>query len=441
MLHIMTEILILLVLIVLNGLFVASEIALVSARKGRLESMANKGDAKAKAALELTESPEKFLSTAQIGITLIAILTGVYSGEKFSENLKPLIEKIELLKPYAATISTVLIVILVTFLSIILGELVPKRIGMLRAEKIARLVAGPVNFLSAVAYPIIWLLNNISNLIFKLFNIKPSTDNAVTEEEIKAMISEGSEYGTIEEEEKEIIERVFHLGDRKITGLMTHRTEIVWFDVEDTVQTIIDKAGEIIYSTYPVCDKTVDDIKGIIFIKELLKADKNARLGDIARPALFVPENNTPYQLLEKIKATSIHSCFIVNEYGTLEGMITLNDILEAIVGDVPQSGQEEYEIKEREDGSYLVDAQITFYDFLSHFEKTEWMNEEEHEFDTVAGFVLHELERIPQTGDKFDWRGFSFEIVDMDGQRIDKLIVTVPQDVKESMEEEEAEE
>lgn len=208
----MTEILILLVLIVLNGLFVASEIALVSARKGRLESMANKGDAKAKAALELTESPEKFLSTAQIGITLIAILTGVYSGEKFSENLKPLIEKIELLKPYAATISTVLIVILITFLSIILGELVPKRIGMLRAEKIARLVAGPVNFLSAVAYPIIWLLNNISNLIFKLFNIKPSTDNAVTEEEIKAMISEGSEYGTIEEEEKEIIERVFSFG-------------------------------------------------------------------------------------------------------------------------------------------------------------------------------------------------------------------------------------
>lgn len=434
----MAEIIILLVLIIVNGLFVMSEIALVSARKGRLESMANKGDSKARAALDLTENPEKFLSTAQIGITLISILTGVYSGEKFSKDLQPTVEKFDALKPYADTISTVLIVVLVTFLSIILGELVPKRLGMLRAEKIARLVAGPMNVLSAITYPIIWVLNKISGIIFKLFNIRPSSDNAVTEEEIKAMITEGSEHGTIEEEEKEIIERVFHLGDRKITGLMTHRTEIVWFDVDDTVSAIIEKAGDIIYSTYPVCDKTVDDIKGIIYIKELLKADEAMKLSELIKPALFVPENNTPYQLLEKIKTTKIHSCFIVNEYGTLEGMITLNDILEAIVGDVPQSGQEEYEITERADGTYLVDAQITFYDFLSHFEKTEWMNEDEHQFDTVAGFVLHELERIPQTGDAFDWRGFSFEIVDMDGQRIDKLIVKIPEDVKEDMEENE---
>ena len=433
----MTEIIILLILILVNGLFVMSEIALVSARKGRLESMANKGDAKARAALHLAENPEKFLSTAQIGITLISILTGVYSGEKFSENLKPYLENIAFLKPYASTLSTVLIVILVTFLSIILGELIPKRMGMLRAEKIARVVAGPINVLSAITYPVIWLLNLISNLFFKLINIKPASDSAVTEEEIKAMITEGSEHGTIEEEEKEIIERVFHLGDRKITALMTHRTEIVWFDEEDTVQKIIDQSGDIIYSTYPVCNKSIDDIKGIIYIKELLKADTTANLGSLVKPALFVPENNTPYQLLEKIKATKIHSCFIVNEYGTMEGMITLNDIMEAIVGDVPQTGQEEYEITERSDGTYLVDAQIAFYDFLSRFEKTEWVNEEEHEFDTVAGFVLHELERIPKTGDSFEWRGFTFEIIDMDGQRIDKLLVKIPADVKEQMDEE----
>lgn len=433
----MTEIIILFILIIVNGLFVMSEIALVSARKGRLESMANKGDSKAKAALDLAENPEKFLSTAQIGITLIAILTGVYSGEKFSENLKPFLEKFVLLKPYASTLSTVLIVVLVTFLSIILGELIPKRMGMLRAEKIARIVAGPINVLSAITYPIIWLLNLISNLFFKLINIKPASDSAVTEEEIKAMITEGSEHGTIEEEEKEIIERVFHLGDRKITGLMTHRTEIVWFDEEDTVQTIIDQSDDIIYSTYPVCNKSIDDIKGIIYIKELLKADAGAKLGSLVKPALFVPENNTPYQLLEKIKTTKIHSCFIVNEYGTMEGMVTLNDIMEAIVGDVPQTGQEEYEITERSDGTYLVDAQIAFYDFLSRFEKTEWVNEDEHQFDTVAGFVLHELERIPHTGDSFEWRGFTFEIVDMDGQRIDKLLVKIPEDVKEQMDEE----
>ena len=430
------EILILLILIFVNALFVMSEIALVSVRKGRLEAMSNKGDEKAKAALDLAENPEKFLSTAQIGITLISILTGVYSGEKFSKNLKPIVEQIEVLKPYAETVSTVIIVVLVTFLSIVFGELIPKRIGMLRAEKIAKAVAFPMNILSKIAYPIVWLLNGITNLIFKLFNIKVSSDSAVTEEEIKAMISEGSEHGAIEEEEKDIIERVFHLGDRSITSLMTHRTDIQWLSVSATVEDVKNKFDDIIFSSYPVCEETVDNIKGIINVKDLVKANPTTLLKDLAKPAMFVPENNTAYQLLEKFKATKIHSCFIVNEYGTLEGMITLNDILEAIVGDVPQSGQEEYEIITRQDGTYLVDAQIQFYNFLSHFEKTEWVNEDEHDFDTLAGFVLHELEHIPKTGETFDWRGFQFEIIDMDGQRIDKLLVKISEEIKDNMEE-----
>jgi putative hemolysin len=430
------EILILLILIFVNALFVMSEIALVSVRKGRLEAMSNKGDEKAKAALDLAENPEKFLSTAQIGITLISILTGVYSGEKFSKDLKPIVEQIEVLIPYAETVSTVIIVVLVTFLSIVFGELIPKRIGMLRAEKIAKAVAFPMNILSKIAYPIVWLLNGITNLIFKLFNIKVSSDSAVTEEEIKAMISEGSEHGTIEEEEKDIIERVFHLGDRSITSLMTHRTDIQWLDVSSTVEDVKNKFDDIIFSSYPVCEEIVDNIKGIINVKDLVKANATTLLKDLAKPAMFVPENNTAYQLLEKFKATKIHSCFIVNEYGTLEGMITLNDILEAIVGDVPQSGQEEYEIITRQDGTYLVDAQIQFYNFLSHFEKTEWVNEDEYDFDTLAGFVLHELEHIPKTGETFDWRGFQFEIIDMDGQRIDKLLVKISEEIKDNMEE-----
>jgi putative hemolysin len=431
----MIEIFVLGLLIIINGLLVMSEIALVSARKSRLESMAKKGDDKAKTALELAENPEKFLSTAQIFITLIAILTGVYSGEKFGHYMKPYVEKIELLQPYADSISTVIIVIVVTFLSIIFGELVPKRLGMLRAEKIARLVAGPMNALSVVTYPIVWLLSKISQLFFKLFNIKTSTDNAVTEEEIKAMVAEGSEHGAIEEEEKDIIERLFHLGDRNITSLMTHRTDIAWFDGSETVQQVKDKMDTVIYSSYPVCEETVDNIKGVISVKDLLKAPPDVLLKDIAKPALFVPENNTAYQLLEKFKETKIHGCFIVNEYGTLEGMITLNDILEAIVGDVPQTGQDEYEIIERTDGTFLVDGQIPFYDFLSRFEKTEWLNEDDHDFDTLAGFVLHELEHIPETGEKFDWRGFDFEIIDMDGQRIDKLLVKISEELKEEME------
>jgi putative hemolysin len=431
----MLEIFILLLLIIINGLFVMSEIALVSARKARLEGLANKGDAKAKVALVLAENPEKFLSTAQIFITLIAILTGVYSGEKFGHYVQPYIERVELFKPYAQAIATVIIVIIVTFLSIIFGELVPKRLGMLRAEKIARLVAGPMNFLSGITYPIVWLLSKISYLFFKILNIKTAGDNAVTEEEIKAMITEGSEHGTIEEEEKEIIERVFHLGDRNITSLMTHRTDIAWLNMNDTVQDVKDKFEDIIYGSYPVCEETVDNIKGTINVKDLLKASPSTLLKDLAKPALFVPENNSAYQLLEKFKETRIHSCFIVNEYGTLEGMITLNDILEAIVGDVPQTGQDEYEITKRADGTFLVDAQIPFYNFLSHFEKADWINEDDHDFDTLAGFVLHELEHIPQTGETFDWRGFHFEIIDMDSQRIDKLLVTISEDLKENME------
>ncbi len=428
------EIFILLMLIFTNALFVMSEIALISARRTRIESMANKGDVKAKAALILIDNPEKFLSTAQIGITLIAILTGVYSGEKFGKELKPFVEKISILQPYAETISTTVIVIIVTFLSIIFGELIPKKLGLVRAEKIARLVAGPMNLLSAVVYPFVWMLSGLTNLIFKIFNIQKPADSAVTEEEIKAMITEGSEHGSIDEDEKEIIERVFHLGDRNITSLMTHRTDIIWLDVNDTVKDVKSKLNEIIFSTYPVCDKSIDEIKGLVYVKDLLKANDNVKLESIYKPALFVPENNKAYQLLEKIKSSKIHTCFIVNEYGTLEGMITLNDIMEAIVGDVPHAGQDEYEIIKREDGSYLVDALIQFYDFLSYFDKADWMNEVEHEFDTLAGFALDQLEHIPGTGEKFDWKDFNFEIIDMDGQRIDKILVKISNELKEEL-------
>lgn len=430
----MTEILIILGLILINGIFSMAEIALVSARKARLEGQANKGDEKAKAALKLANNPDVFLSTVQVGITLIGILTGIFSGENLKTPIAEFFTRFDWTRPYSNGIATTVIVVVLTYFSLVLGELVPKRIGLSRPEYLAKNFAQPMSWLSKITFPFIWLLTSSTHIIVKLFNLKV-TDNQVTEEEIKAMVAEGSEHGAIEEEEKEIIERLFHLGDRNITSLMTHRTDIVWFDEQETVKDFKDRFEVLTYSTYPVCDKIVDEIKGLVYVKDIVKAPDSAKMKDLYKPAMFVPENNSAYQLLEKFKSTKIHTCFIVNEYGTLEGMITLNDVLEAIIGDVPQTGQEEYEIVERADGSYLVDAQIPFYDFLRHFDKTEWMNEGEHDFDTIAGFVLHELEHIPGTGERFEWNGFDIEIIDMDGQRIDKLLVKISEELKEDME------
>jgi putative hemolysin len=316
----------------------------------------------------------------------------------------------------------------------VIGELVPKRVGLASPEAIAKAMAKPMSVLSRMTFPFIWLLTNSTNIIVKLFNLKVK-DNQVTEEEIKAIISEGSEHGAIEEDEKEIIERVIHLGDRNITSLMTHRTDIVWFDINENKNSINDKIREYLHSVYPLCDGDIDNIKGVIYIKDMY-LNPDLPLTDLCKKALFVPENNTAYQVLEKFKATKIHYAFIVDEYGTMHGMITINDILEAIVGEMPEDEDDDYAIVERKDGTYLIDAQIQFYDFLTKFEKTEWMNDGEQEFDTLAGFILNELKHIPATGETFEWRGFGFEIIDMDGQRIDKVLVKASDEIKEDMEE-----
>ncbi|MCX8019030.1 MAG: hemolysin family protein [Chitinophagaceae bacterium] len=429
------DIFILGLLIFLNALFSMSEIALVSARKSRLEDLADKGDKKAKLALELASHPEFFLSAVQIGITLISIVTGVYTGERFGKNLQPFFENIKWLRPYAEVISTAIIVIIVTFLSMIFGELIPKQFGLLKSEKIARTVAVPMRAFARLFHPFVWLLTKASQLFFRALRIRTVKENIVTEEEIKTLITEGAESGTIEEAEQEIIERVFHLSDRNITSLMTHRSDIIWISPQDTEKEIKEKILREPHSTYPVCDGDIDNIKGVIYIKDLYVAGSPIKLNDIMKPALFVPENNSAYQVLEKFKESKNHSAFIVDEYGSVLGLITLNDILEAIVGDMPQPDIQDYEIIKREDGSFLIDAQISFYDFLNHFDKTDWIKQEEQNFDTLAGFILHKLERIPREGDFIHWRGFRLEVVDMDGHRIDKLLVTLSEELKTEME------
>jgi putative hemolysin len=427
----MAEVFIILGLILLNGLFAMAEIALLSARKTRLEVQANKGDTRAREALNLANNPDKFLSTVQIGITLMGILTGIFSGEKLKGDLTAFLQG-TFLQNHSSTVATFIIVILITYLSLV-AELMAKRLGLSKPEKLAKIVAAPMKVISFITHPFIWLLSKSTNLLTKIFNIKPN-ETPVTEEEIKAIINEGTEHGAIEEAEQEIIERVFHLGDRNITSLMTHRSDIEWMEVNAKVADIKQRMREVVHSTYPLCEGTVDNIKGIINIKNILLAEDDVPLKDLMTPGMFVPENNSAYQLLEKFKATHIHSCFIVNEYGSLEGMITLNDILEAIVGDIAQEDEDDYEIVERADGTYLVDAQIPFYDFLSRFNKTEWMNEGEQDFDTIAGFILHRLQHIPRTGETFEWKGFQFEIIDMDTHRIDKVLISVSEEIKENL-------
>ncbi|CAL1520071.1 hemolysin family protein [Chitinophaga sp. MM2321] len=422
------EVVIILILILLNGIFSMSEIAMVSARKSRLEYLANKGDEKAKAALKLANNPDTFLSTVQIGITLIGILTGIYSGENIKTDVLAWVNTFPVLQPYGSAVATTIIVVVITYFSMVLGELVPKRIGLAKPETIAKAMSKPMQALSWLTFPFIWLLTASSNVLIKLFNLQPK-DTQVTEEEIKAIISEGTSSGAIEETEQEIIERVFHLGDRNITSLMTYRNDITWLDITESSSDYQQKIHSSLHSVYPVCEGQIDSIKGIISIKDLyVVAGKSLPLTQIMKKPLFVPENNTAYQVLEKFKETHSHAAFIVDEYGTFLGMITLNDILEAIVGDMPETGEsDDYEMVLREDGSYLVDAQVPFYDFLAEFDKEDWMAEFDQDFDTLAGFILHNLEHIPKTGEKFTWRGFEFEIVDMDAHRIDKVLVTPP--------------
>ncbi len=410
-----------------------SEIALVSSRKSRLEAYLRNGNKKAKAALDLANSPNRFLSTVQIGITLIGILTGVYSGDKLTSDLEASLAAIPLISPYSHPIAVTLVVLLITYLSLVLGELVPKRIGMANPEVIAMNLAKPMNILSKITMPFIALLSFSNDLIIRILNIKPS-ESSVTEEEIKSLIQEGTTGGVFEEIEQEIVHNVFQLGDRKVTSLMTNRQEIVWLDIEDSVEVNKAKVYETKHAIYLLCRETVDDVLGLIYIKDLIgdNIDENlANLNAIKREPLFLPENNRAYQALERFKDQRVYFGIIVDEYGGVKGVVTMYDIMDVLVGDISEADEFEAEITQREDGSYLIDAQLAFDDFLHYFDITlpESERKELVGFNTLGGFVLHVLEDIPVTGEKFSWKQFGFEVVDMDKSRIDKLLVTVNKD------------
>jgi putative hemolysin len=414
--------------VLLNGIFSMSEIALVSSRKSRLEAAAKNGDSSAKAALHLANSPTRFLSTVQIGITLIGLLTGMYSGDNITSDFEHFIATIPILTPYSHSLAVGTVLVFITYLSLVLGELVPKRIGMANPEAISKFMATPMNLLSKATAPFIALLGFSSDLIIKILNIKQS-ENSVTEEEIKSLIQEGTSGGVFEEIEQEIVHNVFQLGDRKVTSLMTNRQEIVWLDLEDTVEENKAKIFDSRHSIYPVCRGTVDDVVGLVYVKDLIATDIEAQMADlnaIVRDPVYLPESNRAYQALEKFKEQRVYFGIIVDEYGGMLGVLTMHDIMDALVGDISEDIEEASEIVRREDGSYLIDAQLPFDDFLHYF-NLNIQDTERRElvgFNTLGGFVLHVLENIPKTGEKFKWKHFEFEVIDMDRSRIDKLLV-----------------
>lgn len=423
------EIVIILLLTILNGVFSMSEIALVSSRKAKLETSAKNGDRRAQAALDLANSPNRFLSTVQIGITLIGILLGIFSGDQLTTDAQNLVAQISFLAPYSRPVAVALVLLGLTYLSLVLGELVPKRIGLSNPEGIAKTMAAPMNLLSRMTSPFITLLGASSDGIIKLLGIKPN-DSAVTEEEIKSLIQEGTSGGVIEEIEQEIVQNVFQLGDRRITSLMTSRQEMVYLDLEDEPAENIEKIITHKHSTYPICRGSVDEVVGLIASKDLLGKDLNTEvlnLQPITREVLFIPENNRAYQVLERFRERRQYVGIIVDEYGGVLGMVTLNDIIDALVGDISDTSEFNFEISEREDGSYLIDAQIPFDDFLNHLDinLTDQKRRDLTGFDTLGGFALHILKDIPKTGETFRWQHLQFEIIDMDKSRIDKILVT----------------
>ena len=418
------EILIILLLIILNGIFSMSEIALISARKNRLETAAKKGNKNAKAALDLANSPNTFLSTVQIGITLIGILTGIYSGDKITTDVETFISLFSILKPFAHSIAVGIVVVVLTFFSLVLGELLPKRIGLNHPEGIAKALAIPMKLMSVFTKPFIWLLTISTEFLLKIMQIKPTADGKVTEEEIKAIIKEGTEMGEVQEIEQEIVERVFHIGDRKVNSLMTHRNSVVYLKLSDSMQQIKDKILVDLHSYYPVCNQNLDEVEGIVSLKDLISnfEKNNFDIKNILLEPVYFIEYTTAYKALEHFKTSKNHYALITDEHGVFQGMLTLNDILEALVGDASEFYQEEFQLVAREDGSWLVDGHYSLHDFLTHFEMDDFLSD--YDVTTVSGLIITELGTIPKQGQKLIWNLLEFEVIDMDGVKIDKILV-----------------
>jgi len=417
------ELLIILGLVLLNGVFSMAEMSLVSSRKFKLESAKKKGSQGAKTALELSENPTKFLSTVQIGITLIGILLGVFSGEKLTKDVELYLLQYNSIKPYAHNVAVVIIVVFITYVSIVLGELLPKRLGLKFPETIAIMLARPMKLLSIITSPFVWLLTITNDILLKIMGIKNTYESKVSEEEIKSIIKESADGGEIQDIEHNIVERVFELGDRKVNSLITHRSDMVYFNETDDFETISLKINQEKHSAYPVCkNNSLDNITGIVLLKDLFSVNEGSfSLKDVMKQPLFISKNTFAYKLLEMFKQEKMHYGIVLDEYGITQGIVTMDDVIDALVGDVTEHNQDEYKITQRDDDTWLVDGQFPVIEFAKYFGLA---IDNKNNFVTIAGLFMNDLSQLPDVGDKVIINELELEIMDKDGQRIDKILV-----------------
>ncbi len=426
---ILLEILLIVLLAVANGVLAMSEIAIVSARKARLQELAEDGDRRAQIALDLANEPTRFLSTVQIGITLVGILAGAVGGATIAKELGGLLSRIPLLAPYGEAIALGIVVLAIAYLSLVIGELVPKRLALANSDRVATRVAVPMRRLSTLAGPVVRLLSASTEAVLRLLGVRPSPEPPVSEDELKIMLAEATEEGVFEPSEEDMVRRVFRLGDRRVSALMTHRTDIAWLDIVDPPQewiSIITSSG---YTRFPVARESLDNILGVVQAKDLLirkLVDGPADLKPLLSPPVFVPESAPALELLSLFRESRQSMALVIDEYGGLEGLLTVYDVLEAIVGDLPEEGEAyQPEAVERRDGSWLVDGMLPIDEFREILDIDELPGEARGRFDTLGGFVMAFLGRIPSAADHFEWNDWCFEVMDMDGHRVDKILVS----------------